>query len=454
LLFAATRQPNRWLLWSKPAYFGTDETSLGSLDRVIMVMLMAIGICVLAPRLQQTKKILANNKWMVVLFIYTAFSIMWSNFPMISLARFGRTVGTLEMVLVVLTEPYPLEAVRILLRRLYLIHIPLSVIAIKYVRNIGVVYNWSGEAEEWIGLSTDKNSLGQVAMCSGIFWTWQLCRGWPRRKLKGGLRALLLNGVMLGLTLLLLRGSKTVHSSTAIIGFVICSIVILGLQLIKRRAAHATRIITVAFVTLLVMAPVLYAVFDAFGTTPVQAVVQATGRDMTFTDRNLIWTDVLNNAKEHSVLGVGIGALWVGRIGYAIYPMPNWSRKTPQWRPEEAHNGYIDIYAQIGIIGLMLFLIVLGRASAGAVSDLENDFQLGSLRLSLLLGIVLNNLSETSFLLGTHDLWFLFLLVALNVPTPEKRISSGSSIVSADPTHHDVRYRGSSVVFGRRATVR
>ena len=39
---------------------------------------------------------------------------------------------------------------------------------------IGVSYNWSGVEEEWTGLSYDKNSLGQVAMCSGIFWLWQI----------------------------------------------------------------------------------------------------------------------------------------------------------------------------------------------------------------------------------------------------------------------------------------
>jgi O-antigen ligase len=161
--------------------------------------------------------------------------------------------------------------------------------------------------------------------------------------------------------------------------------------------------------------------FAAFDTTPVQMVVQATGRDMTFTDRNLIWTDVFNIASKQPIVGVGIGALWVGPIGFDLYPMPNWSRKTPDWRPEEAHNGYIDTYAQIGIVGLILLLIVIVRGFVGVLNDLQNDFPFGSLRLPLLLGIVFNNMSESSFLLGTHDLWFLFLLSAVNVPKPRRQ---------------------------------
>jgi exopolysaccharide production protein ExoQ len=398
-----------------------------------MTLLMALGLYVLGTRAERTKRILAHNKWAVVLFIYIALSTIWSNFPLISLRRGIRSTGTLVMVLVVLTEGNPLGAVRVLLRRLYLVHIPFSIVAIKYFRNIGVMYNWSGVEEEWIGLSTDKNSLGQVAMCSGIFWLWEALQDGPKKKLT-------LSLLLLGMTLWILRGSKTVHSSTAIVGFVICSAILLGLQLIKEGAANAKRIIFAGTLALILLGPLGYFVFQAFEITPVEMVVQATGRDMTFTDRTLIWTDVLNTAKKYPVLGVGIGALWVGPLGYEMYPMPNWSRKTPRWRPEEGHNGYIDVYAQLGGIGLVLMLIVVGAAFAGAFTALQNDFQFGVLRLSLLLGIVLNNLSESSFLLGTHDLWFLFLLVALNVPIRKKQRSSGSGIMPSDTARRDERY--------------
>ncbi len=38
-----------------------------------------------------------------------------------------------------------------------------------------------------------------------------------------------------------------------------------------------------------------------------------------------------------------------------------------------------------------------------------------------LLSIVMNNLTETSFLKGTHSLWFLFLLTAVNLPSTVHR---------------------------------
>jgi O-antigen ligase len=161
-------------------------------------------------------------------------------------------------------------------------------------------------------------------------------------------------------------------------------------------------------------------------------VLEATGRDMTLTDRTLIWTDVLNDAAKSPVLGVGMGAFWVGPMGYDMYPMPNWSRKTPEWRPEEGHDGYIDVYAELGVVGVALLLMVIVNGFTGAFADLQSDFKFGSLRLVLLLSIIMNNVAETSFLKGTHDLWFLFLLVSVNVPKPVRKTISGRDSTVTD----------------------
>ncbi len=417
LFFASTRTLGTWFSRSG----GGDADLSGSpVDRLLVSSLIVIGLFVLGSRAEQTKRILAHNKWVVIFFIYIAMSIIWSNFPAISLRRGIRSIGTLVMVLVVLTERNPLEAVRALLRRLYLVHIPLSIMTIKYFRSIGVVYNWSGVEEEWIGLSTDKNSLGQVALCSGIFWVWQIVQDWPKKKLT-------LSLLFLGMTLWILRGSKNIHSSTAIIGFVMCSVVLLGLRYVRKRAASAKRVILVGTLALTLLGPLAYFSFQAFDTTPVQVVLQATGRNLTLTDRTYMWTDILNNVAKSPILGVGIGAFWVGPIGYNMYPMPNWDRVTPQWRPTEGHNGFVDTYAELGFIGEALLLIIIGVAFAGALNHFENDFQLASLRLTLLVAIVSNNITETSFLKGTHALWFLFLLASVNLPQLEEHTQERSS---------------------------
>jgi exopolysaccharide production protein ExoQ len=385
------------------------DISGSPLDRAFLTLLIVVGLFVLSSRWKRTKEILGCNRWLIVLFVYMTLSIVWSNFPAISFRRCFRSIGTLVMVLVVLTEYDALSAVRALLRRLYLVHIPLSIAAIKYFRNIGVAYTWDGGEEMWIGLAVHKNNLGQVAMCSGLVCTWQILQRWARKKLT-------LDLALLVLTLWVLRGSKNSHSSTAIVGFSVGAAILFGLRCVRKRTAQAKRIILVGTIAAMLWVPLVTFIFDAFNTTPVGLVLEATGRDMTFTGRTGLWKDLLNNAAKNPVLGVGFGAFWVGPIGYARYPLDNWSRVTPGWRPGQGHNGYLDVYVDLGFLGFALLLMVIGSAFLGALSDLRNRFELGSLRLAFLVSFVMNNLTEASFLKGTHSLWFLFLLVAVNGP--------------------------------------
>ena len=385
------------------------DLSGSPVDAALLTGLIVLGVGVLISRSDRTKKILARNKWFIVLFIYMLLSVLWSNFPGITIRRSIRSIGAFVMVLVILTERDPLNAVRTLLRRLYMVHIPLSIAAIKYFRNIGVAYTWNGVEEMWIGLAVHKNNLGQVAMCSGLVSTWQVIQNWSKKKLT-------LDLLLLVLTLWVLKGSKNSHSSTAILGFIAGVVLLFALQFLKKRVAQAKRTILVGILTAIVATPFVYAAFEAFDTTPVQIVLQATGRDMTFTGRTGLWKDVLFNAEKTPVLGVGFGAFWVGHIGYAMYPLENWSRVTPEWRPNEGHNGYIDVYIDLGIVGVVLVLIVIVSAFSGALNDLQSEFEMGRLRLTLLLAVVMNNFTESSFLKGTHSLWFIFLLVAVNVP--------------------------------------
>jgi O-antigen ligase len=79
-------------------------------------------------------------------------------------------------------------------------------------------------------------------------------------------------------------------------------------------------------------------------------VMEMTFGDSTLTGRDQIWRFVLDRARDHELLGLGYGGLWQTgpeiaqrlRDGMKIYVV------------NQAHNGYIDIYAQTGRIGVAL----------------------------------------------------------------------------------------------------
>ncbi len=94
----------------------------------------------------------------------------------------------------------------------------------------------------------------------------------------------------------------------------------------------------------------------AIGMDPVDPV-----RGVTFTQRTDVWAFVYQQAAQHPVGGVGFGSLW------DVNPRVQPSLQTDYWfaRPDaftnEAHNGYLDIAATTGLVGLMGALFLLGR---------------------------------------------------------------------------------------------
>lgn len=413
LFIISTRSISSWL-HSGGIDSSADPDLAGSpIDRALLTGLMVLGLFVLGSRWEKTRVLIRQNKWIVALFVYMGLSICWSNFPAISARRYVRSFGTLIMVLMILTETDALTAIRTLLRRLYLLHIPLSIAAIKYFRNIGVAYTWDGVEEMWVGLCVHKNNLGQVAMCSGIVSAWQVLARWPK-KLTADL-------LLLGATVWLLRGSPNSHSSTAIGGFAFGVCLLVALQCVKGRVKRLRRFALAGVLAATVLIPVTIGVFGAFDTTPVDFALHSAGRDMTLTGRTGLWQDLLDNAQKNPLSGVGFGAFWVGHIGYEMYPLANWSSVTPGWRPNQGHDGYLDVYVDLGAIGLVLVLLVIGKGITGAVRELNTNFELGRIRLTLLLCIVLNNITESSLLKGTHSLWFILLLMAVNLPAARQR---------------------------------
>ena len=68
----------------------------------------------------------------MVFLLFALLSVLWSDFPLVALKRWFRDLGNYLVILVVLSDPRPLEAVRALLRRLCYLLIPLSILLVKY----------------------------------------------------------------------------------------------------------------------------------------------------------------------------------------------------------------------------------------------------------------------------------------------------------------------------------
>jgi O-antigen ligase len=142
----------------------------------------------------------------------------------------------------------------------------------------------------------------------------------------------------------------------------------------------------------------------------VGTVIKGVGRDMTLTGRTFIWHDMYQIAEKSSLLGVGYGGFWIGRV--ANIP---WNSEMT-WVLGQGHNGYIDTYLQIGWLGLALFAAWLVSVIVRVPSVFEENPDFGRFRMTFVAVILFVNITESTFLRGDHNLWLLFLIATLSVP--------------------------------------
>ncbi|HVU33780.1 MAG TPA: O-antigen ligase family protein [Opitutaceae bacterium] len=418
----SSRMLGVWLqTWGIPLPGGGDAGGGSLIDASFFLLLTIIGFRILAKRRFEWSAAFRANPWLTALFVFMAASICWSSYPFVSFKRYVKILGSVAMAFVVLSNDQPLESFLTLLRRCLYVHLPMSIICIKYFREIGVAFDWSGESHSWQGISTSKNDLGQVAMLGLLYFAWEVVRQWPRRKWKN------LHVVYLLMAMYLLKGSEDAISMTSVSVGVFAVMVFLRLQMLRSRPAAArgfTRLVfagTVSLVSLiLIHSVVMFSSDSLFG-----HLITTFGRNITLTDRTYIWHDVYAAASRNPLMGVGFGGFWIGRE--ANIP---WAAKMT-WVLGQGHNGYIDTYLQVGLIGSALLAGVIFSTIPKLLRALDEDYDFACLRITIFLTILFVNVTETTYLRGDHHLWFVMMLVVWIIPRPSA--TNDDTSISVEP---------------------
>jgi O-antigen ligase len=408
----ATRPVGVWLsIWGVPLPGGSGDVTDGSVvDRSFYLTLSIIGIWILARRQILWRTIFRENAWLVALFAFMLLSAVWSDFHWVSFKRFIKSFSAVVMVLVVLTEPDSVAAIRAILRRCAYLFVPLSIIVIRYFRDIGVSFDWFGQNESWQGLATSKNTLGQIAMVSALCFVWEILRN---REEKHAWSAV--DYLYLAMSLYLLKGSDEAVSMTSVSVFAFGLLIFTRLRFLRHKLFKVPWFL--AMLCLLIFGTLSLLIVHTLRPFPQDSflgvVIRTLGRDMTLSGRTNIWSEMLTIASKNPLLGVGFGGFWIGRL--ANIP---WST-TMTWALGQGHNGYLDTYLQIGWIGIFLLTAVILTACPKIIRSFAVNFEYGCFRMTFFVVILFVNIMETTFLRGDHALWFLFLLAALSVPAAQ-----------------------------------
>ena len=187
------------------------------LNRATSSLLILLATGILISRSFKWDIFFSSNLALMIFLLFGLLSFLWSDFPLVSLKRWFRDLGNYLVILVVLSDRRPLEAVRALLRRLCYLLIPLSILLVRYYLPIGRAYSpWTG-ATEYVGVATSKNMLGVACLISGLFFFWDTVARWPNRKERRTRRIILVNAAFISMTLWLLNLSSSATSKVCLV---------------------------------------------------------------------------------------------------------------------------------------------------------------------------------------------------------------------------------------------
>lgn len=386
-------RPVSWWFGVTPTLDPMEAYDEGSpIDRAVFMALILIALAVVIVRMNRAMDLLRRNPTLVLFFLFCAVSILWSDFPYVIVKRWIKAIGELMMVLIILTEPDPVAAVKRLVTRLGFLLFPLSVLFIKYYPSLGRALVYGAWTNEYTGITTQKNTLGLICMIYGVGLLWMFRAVYRDRADPSRRRLRAYSAILLMIVWLLWM----CNSLTSIMGLAMTG----GVMLWVSRQSFDQKRATVHWLVLAVLGLSLIAMFF----NPAD-LLQAIGRTGTLSGRTIIWHRVLA-IQINPWIGTGFESFWLGdrltQLMSSGFSFPI----------NEAHNGWIEVYINLGWAGVTLITLVLLSGYRKIIAALREDPQTSSLLLGFFLAVLFESLTEAAFRTMSPS-WFFVLLAII-----------------------------------------
>jgi len=368
---------------------------LGSMPRLVGVVAFGVGALHIVAR--RTVRPLAWFHIFAVLFVlWAGASAFWSIDAGATRVRSMTYLQLVLMVWLIWEVAWSTQRRRALLQA-YVLGACGAAVATIYNYLSGV--SLDAAAERFTALNANPNELG-LTLVLGLPMAWYLSLSQPGRRVAWSWQLYL----PLGVTGLLLTASRGAFLA-ALAALVIIPWTLGPLHLRTKTALYALAIGSLILATAFVPGPAL----ERIGSTRAEIA------DGQFGGRGAIWKSGLQLVQEHPLAGVGAGAFKA-----AVEPMLHhrWS----------SHETFLSILVEEGIIGLLLFL-----AMVGAVMNLPPDLPTLERRLSIVLLAVLAVGSLSAAWDYQKQLWFVLGMLAAQLADRATPRASSRVMVAGTP---------------------
>jgi exopolysaccharide production protein ExoQ len=360
-------------------YSATLET--GPITQVSFALLyIAVFLFLLRKFAKPALALVLKEKWNLLICLWVLASTAWSVDPGESLRRSIALAGTTLGGLFIGMRFEPKQQLRAIV----------VVVGLGALATLGAVLLMPGvvhgaDGTSFRGLNTDKNSLGHF-MAIGVLCSALLAYG--QRRHRNVLIAIFVVCCVLGVM------SK---SATALV------VTVLIFMILPFRNFFYLR--TRASIGVAAGVGMLVALLGGCVIVNEDQLLQSLGRDTTLTGRVPLWQFVIKEIAARPLSGFGFNAFWKSSEGAKVSEAADWGIAIPH-----AHNGFLEVWLGIGLIGLGILFAGMLRNLVLAIRVARTDREIDQAwPLILLVYTVLYNVTENSLLTVNSIVWMIYV---------------------------------------------
>jgi exopolysaccharide production protein ExoQ len=367
-----------------------DAEGLGNANvlwqRILWIAVYGTTVALLIAHRKAAFRGLFANKFLSALFLMPLLSTVWSEYPKISLRHGLVMLGTSLFGVYFGTRFSIAEQLRLIARTMIWVAM-VSIMVVVLLPDYGISHGVHfGDLR---GVFTHKNIFGRY-MALGVFVFLMLVRkDWKVRMKRGRF------WLVTFIALVLLSGSKTAF---AVLAIVFCALP--ALRILRRPALQLAGLAAGSVAVLVVAAPFL---LQSVGTA-----LKLLGRDATMSGRAFLWMGLGFRVFQRPWLGYGFDGFWQSDLVRPVWALIGWT-------PGHAHNGYLQLCLDLGIVGLAMFfagfMVVAARTRK---RFLENPTSSEALwPLAFFVFLLIYNLTECCLLRQNDMFWIIYVGIAM-----------------------------------------
>ena len=382
------------------------NTGEGDIDspllRLVFIGIYFVTVLLLVFRKQRTIAFLGTHSWLLFLIGFAIFSITWSAVPHIAFRKVIALMGATLFGLY-LGSAYSFEQQLKIYGWTYGIAIFFSFFFALALPKYGVM-NTDAIVGAWQGIFPHKNGLGESMFTS--FLTFYFLASMAKRKP-------LLFQICCFLSVVL---TYLAESATSFVSVVFIFATAEGLKRLSLKSKKSVLLILLFLIFTILLLFLLLLNFNTF--------LAVNDKDVTLSGRTLLWDTLGEFISQKPWLGYGYGSFFSGEAREA-----NLLWQIYDWSPVHAHNGYVQLWINLGFIGLFIFTLGYLKCLFDSLFKylISKDPKMLWVFLFLIYSIFLN-LTEVSFFTSSN-IWIITLasIYSMKIKTQKTTVKVASS---------------------------